>query len=173
MIVIAHVSQPYVTVGRMTDLCICSLLAALRSLLFRSFLLLIYVMSQLIYFYSPLPANLLHNNLFQISANSSQYVYWHHIYSREAFADSSQSVSSAFGEKIKISRRWHLQGKLIWGSLGGLVAGLTSTTRNSQRRTERNQVIWGPDGVELMKPVCDLERARLGNTLVPDSESYI
>jgi len=36
--VIAHVSQPYVTVGRMIDLYICSLLAALGSLLFRSFL---------------------------------------------------------------------------------------------------------------------------------------
>jgi hypothetical protein len=36
--VMAHVSQPYVTVGRMMDLYICSLLAASRSLLFRSFL---------------------------------------------------------------------------------------------------------------------------------------
>jgi hypothetical protein len=35
--VIAHVSQPCVTVGRMIDLYICSLLAALRSLFFRSF----------------------------------------------------------------------------------------------------------------------------------------
>jgi len=34
----AHVSQPYVTVGRIIDLCTCSLLAALRSLFFRSFL---------------------------------------------------------------------------------------------------------------------------------------
>ena len=32
MTVMAHVSQPYVTVGRVTDLYICSLLAALRSL---------------------------------------------------------------------------------------------------------------------------------------------
>jgi len=31
--VMAHVSQPYVTVGRIIDLYICSLLAALRSLL--------------------------------------------------------------------------------------------------------------------------------------------
>ena len=31
MTVIAHVSQPYVTAGRMIDLYICSLLAALRS----------------------------------------------------------------------------------------------------------------------------------------------
>jgi hypothetical protein len=36
--VIAHVSQPHVTTGRMIVLYICSLLAALRSLLFRSFL---------------------------------------------------------------------------------------------------------------------------------------
>ena len=36
--IIAHVSQPYVTIGYMIDLYICSLLAALRSLFFRSFL---------------------------------------------------------------------------------------------------------------------------------------
>jgi hypothetical protein len=34
--VIDHVSQPYVTIGRMIVLCICSLLTALRSLFFRS-----------------------------------------------------------------------------------------------------------------------------------------
>ena len=34
----AHVSQPYVTVGRIIVLYICSLLAALRSLFVRSFL---------------------------------------------------------------------------------------------------------------------------------------
>jgi len=36
--VIAHVSQPFVTTGRMIDLYICSVLAALRSLFFISFL---------------------------------------------------------------------------------------------------------------------------------------
>ena len=36
--VIAHVSQPYVTVSCIIDLYVCSLLAALRSLFFRSFL---------------------------------------------------------------------------------------------------------------------------------------
>ena len=36
--VMAHISQPYVTVGRIIDLYICSLLAALRSLFVRSFL---------------------------------------------------------------------------------------------------------------------------------------
>jgi hypothetical protein len=39
MTVTAHVSQPYVTVGRMIDLYICNLLAALRSLFFRSFVI--------------------------------------------------------------------------------------------------------------------------------------
>jgi hypothetical protein len=38
MTAIAHVSHPYVTVGRMIDLHICNLLAALRSLVFMSFL---------------------------------------------------------------------------------------------------------------------------------------
>jgi len=36
--VIPHVPQSYITIGRMIDLYICSLLAALRSLFFRSFL---------------------------------------------------------------------------------------------------------------------------------------
>ena len=36
--VIAHVSQPYVTTGRMIDLYVCSLLASLKYLFFTSFL---------------------------------------------------------------------------------------------------------------------------------------
>ena len=65
------------------------------------------------------------------------YTDTNHTDRREAFVDGSQRVSSALGQEMKISRRCHLQTKLIWGSLEGLVAGLTSMRRNSSSVREQ------------------------------------
>jgi hypothetical protein len=71
----------------------------------------------------------------------NMYTDTKHIYSREAFADRSQPMrSSAVGQEMKITRRCHLQGKLIWGSLEGLVAGLTSMTRKSSSVREETRL---------------------------------